>query len=210
MKHVGKMKNNGAPVAIVFRMLPGDPHNCLVVGTQGLGPTHHDSLMQTIESPEGQASFELGSILGVRRFPDNSTMLNYLHTNGNLKRVPTSEVIVTATPQDTVQLDELNKIIAEQFGVTLTQLSNGETKPNKSSTVETQEIATVKDLPVDQPASETKREVPGILDDATLAKNLRSQADAMFKEAQSLRKQADELDPPKKKATTAKAKKETA
>ena len=39
--------------------------------------------------------------------------------------------------------------------------------------------------------------------DEDLAKNLRSQADAMFKEAQNLRKQAEELVPTKK---TAKAK----
>lgn len=85
MKHVGKMKNNGAPVAVVFRTLPGDPHNCLVVGTQGLGPTHHDSLIQLIETPEAQTSFELGSILSVRRFPDNNIMLGWLHTNSFLR-----------------------------------------------------------------------------------------------------------------------------
>jgi hypothetical protein len=42
------------------------------------------------------------------------------------------------------------------------------------------------------------------LSDEDLAKSYRSQADAMFKEAQNLRKQAEELAPTKKK--TAKAK----
>lgn len=204
MKHVGKMKNNGAPVAIVFRTLPGEPHSCLVVGTQGLGPTHHDALMSLIESPEAQGTFELGSILGVRRFPDNNPMLGWMHTNGKLKKVGTNEVIVTAAPQQHVQLDELNKLIAEQKGIRVEDLSLA----GKTDTVETTEIASVTEFPVDAPTAAVT--TPEILDDSAIAKNLRSQADAMFKEAQNLRKQADDLDPPKKKATTAKSKKETA
>ena len=35
MKHVGKMKNNGARVAVAFRTIPGDPHSALVIGTNG-------------------------------------------------------------------------------------------------------------------------------------------------------------------------------
>lgn len=191
MKHVGKMKNNGAPVVIVFRTLPGDPHSCLVVGTQGLGPTHHDSLISLVETPEAQGANELADILSVRRFPDNNLMLGWLHTNGRLKKVPTSDVIVTATPQDTVPLDELNKIISEQRGISLEELAGGEAP--KAPTSEVTEIASVTET------TETKE--PEILDDTALAKRLRSQADAMFKEAQNLRKQADDLDPPKKKAT---------
>jgi hypothetical protein len=192
MKHVGKMKNNGAPVVIVFRTIPGDPNNCLVVGTQGMGPTQHDSLMQVIETPEAQASFELGTILSVRRFPDNYIILQWMHQNGKLKKVPTTDVIVTFSPQETVQLDELNRLIAEQRGITINELAS--VSSTKGETMD--EIASVKELPaiVAEPAAKAKD--PGILDDTTLAKQFRSQADALFKEAQSLRKQADELDPP--------------
>lgn len=198
MKHVGKMKNNDAPVAIVFRTLPGDPLSCLVVGTQGLGPTHHDALIQVIETEEAQQSFELGSILSVRRFPDNSDMLGWLHSNGKLKKVATKDVIVMASTNNQIPLDELNKVIAEQKGVKLDELAIGST-PNKKTTsdVEIQEIASVQDMDA-EPAPNSD---PGILDDSAIAKNLRSQADAMFKEAQRLRREADELDPPKKKST---------
>lgn len=190
MKHVGKMKNNEAPVVIVFRTLPGDPHSCLVVGTQGLGPTHHDALMTEVQSPEAQGAFELATILGTRRFPDNSDMLAWLHLNGKLKKIPTKDVLVTPSPSQSVSLDELNKLIAEQKGVTLEELAGGDT-----SKTEVVDIAQVKDIPVN---TETEA-VTEVLDDSKLAKNLRSQADSLFKEAQSLRRQADELDPPKKK-----------
>lgn len=192
MKHVGKMKNNEAPVVIVFRTLPGDPHSCLVVGTQGLGPTHHDALMTEVQSPEAQGAFELATVLATRRFPDNTDMLAWLHLNGKLRKIPTKDVWVTPAPSQTVSLDELNKLIAEQKGVTLEELAGGE-----SSKTEVVEIAQVKDLPAATP------EVTEVLDDTKLAKNLRSQADALFKEAQNLRRQADELDPPKKKAVKA-------
>ncbi len=193
MKHVGKMKNNEAPVIIVFRTLPGDPHSCLVVGTQGLGPTHHDALMTEVQSPEAQGAFELATVLATRRFPDNADMLAWLHLNGKLRKIPTKDVLVTPSPSQKISLDELNNLIAEQKGVTLEQLAGGE-----SSTTEVVDIAQVSDLPVSAPEAVTE-----VLDDTKLAKNLRSQADALFKEAQSLRRQADELDPPKKKTVKA-------
>jgi hypothetical protein len=195
MKHVGKMKNNNAPVAIVFRTLPGDPHSCLVVGTQGLGPTNHDALISVIETPEAQGSFELGTILGVRRFPDNTDMLGWLHASGKLKKVSTSEVIVTMTPQETIQLDELNKLIASQKGIRVEDLAIG-TNPN-SIKAEITEIAKITEMPAVVEKTQTE---PDILDDSSLAKTLRSQADSMFKEAQRLRREADDLDPPVKKS----------
>ena len=205
MKHVGKMKNNGAPVAIVFRTLPGDPHSCLVVGTQGLGPTNHDALISVIETPEAQGSFELGTILSVRRFPDNTDMLGWLHASGRLKKVPTKDVVITMSPQETVPLDELNKLIAEQRGISIEDLAIGST-PSKSKT-ELTEIASVSEMPMVEDVAEPVTKTD-ILDDGTLAKQLRSQADAMFKEAQRLRREADDLDPPAKK--TAKKAEETA
>ena len=45
IKHVGKMKNNSARVVVVYRTLPGDPNSALVVGTNGLMDSYHDSLM---------------------------------------------------------------------------------------------------------------------------------------------------------------------
>jgi hypothetical protein len=48
-----------------------------------------------------------------------------------------------------------------------------------------------------QPAAQSE-----LLTDDVLAAQLRSQADAMFKEAKRLREQAEELSPTKKKTTT--------
>ena len=119
MKHVGKMKNNGAKVVIVYRTIPGDPFSGLVVGTNGLGESYHDALMSVLQESSGQQANELADILAVRRFPDGSNMLEFLHTRGHLKKVPTNNVLVTPGPNASVQLDELNELIAQQKGVVI-------------------------------------------------------------------------------------------
>lgn len=187
MKHVGKMKNNGAKIAIAYRTLPGDALSALVVGTSNLGDTYHDALMSLLQDDSAQQANELADILAVRRFPDGSNMLEWLHTRGHLKKVPTSGVLVTPNNQNSVPLDELNQLIADQKGVTIDELAvtdgekpNPKTKTPKKETVETVEST----------------------DDMTPAQ-MRSKADALFKQAQVLRKQADELDPPKSKKKSA-------
>lgn len=119
MKHVGKMKNNSARVVIVYRTLPDEPNNCLVVGTQGLGDSYHDTLMSLIEHDAAQQANELADILAVRKFPDGSVMLGFLHANGHLKKVSTNAVLVTPDSQTQIPLDELNVIIAKQKASTL-------------------------------------------------------------------------------------------
>lgn len=187
------MKNNGAKVAIVYRTLPGDPTSALVVGTQGLTDMHHDGLMTVVESESGQQANELADVLAVRKFADGSNMLAFLHTNGHLKKVPTTNV--TVTPQlnsNHIQLDELNVLIAEQKGIALEDLA-------VSDGSEVKKVASKK--PATKQTDEAS-EVTTSNFELTPAE-LRSRADALFKQAQALRKQADAIDPPKKK--TAKA-----
>ena len=185
MKHVGKMKNNGAKIAIAYRTLPGDALSALVVGTSNLGDTYHDALMSLLQDDSAQQANELADILAVRRFPDGSNMLEWLHTRGHLKKVPTSGVLVTPNNQNSVSLDELNQLIADQKGVTIDELAvtdgekpNPKTKVAKKETVETVVEESTEDM---TPAQ------------------MRSKADALFKQAQVLRKQADAIDPPKSK-----------
>ena len=185
MKHIGKMQNNGAKVAVVYRTLPGDSGSALVVGTGNLPESWHDSLMNLIQDTSGQAANELADILAVRRFPDGNVMLNSLHAGGHLKKVPTSGVLMTPTPTHKVLLSELNQIIAEQKGVTIDSLAitDGVSKNPKA-----QSVTTIK---TDEVADEST--------EGLNPAQLRSKADALFKQAQALRKQADSIDPPKSK-----------
>jgi hypothetical protein len=184
-KHVGKMKNNGAKIAIAYRTLPGDALSALVIGTSNLGDTYHDALMSLLQDDSAQQANELADILAVRRFPDGSNMLEWLHTRGHLKKVPTSGVLVTPNNQNSVSLDELNQLIADQRGVSIDELAVTDgAKPNPKSKVTKKETT--------EPVVEESTE------DMTPAQ-MRSKADALFKQAQVLRKQADAIDPPKSK-----------
>ena len=50
IKHVGKLKNTGDKVAVVFRTVPGESNNALVLQTATLKDEIHDSLMAMIDS----------------------------------------------------------------------------------------------------------------------------------------------------------------
>ena len=135
-------------------------------------------------------------MLAARRFPDGSVMLNYLHTYGHLKKVPTNGVLMTPNSQTSIPLNELNDLIATQKGITLEDLavSDGSPKKQQSAKINHSEEIVISEETLSQPI-----EVPDNNKEVTPA-DLRSMADKLFKEAQVLRKKADELDPPKKKA----------
>lgn len=196
LKHVGKMKNNSARVVVVYRTLPGEPYNALVVGTQGLGDSYHDTLMNLLQSDAGQQANELADILAVRKFPDGSVMLGYLHSNGHLKKVPTHTVMMTPNSQTQIQLDKLNEMIAKDKGVALEDLAVDDGSQKKSKN--TKKVETVETIASVEDTNFSKKTI-----ELTPAE-MRSRADALYKEAAKLRKEADTLDPPKPKRKTAK------
>lgn len=195
MKHVGKMKNNGAKVVVAYRTLPGDPYSALVVGTNALGESYHNSLMNLIEDVSAQQANELADILSVRKFPDGSNMLTWLHSRGQLKKVPTSSVLMTPNTQTSIPLDELNKLIAEQKGITLEELSI--TDGSKVSTEKS--VATITEELVEK----SPEVVTETLTVESAASQLNAKADLLLKEADALRKKADELLSSKKKKKVA-------
>lgn len=188
LKHVGRMIGNQRKVIIAYRVLPGDPDHCLVVQTENLDAEMHDSIIKLVESNAGQTAYEFAEAMTRSRMADGRIMLAALHTTGKLTRMPTTGIEMVPNQQTSILLSELNKSIAESKGVTVNDLAlndgDGNTKPQQELT----------QTPVVEETSQA-------LDDEAIAKNLRSQADAMFKEAQRLRKEADELSPSKKKTS---------
>jgi len=196
MKHVGKMKNNGAKIVIAYRTIPGDPHSALVIGTQALMDSYHDSLMSLVESETGQQADELADVMSVRRFPDGSNMLHYVHSNGLMKKVPTNGVLITPDNKTSIPLDELNNIIAQQKGVSLNELA---IKDGSNATIPT--LVDSNEPVVKDAISDETFETSSI---TLTPAEMRSRADALYKEAAKLRKAADEVDPPKSKKTATK------
>ena len=203
LKHIGRLKSNRRKVIVAYRTLPGEPDNCLTVHTESLEAGDHDALIRVLESNAGQSAEEFADVLARNSLPDGRNMLAAFHQFGKLYKHATSEVEMTPDTRTTIGLDELNRIIADQKGVAVEDLA---VKPAD------QPIAQVKDLPTEdvvleefdldapadvrQAAQAAQNEV---LSDEELAAQYRSQADALFKEAKSLREQAEKLVPTKRK-----------
>jgi hypothetical protein len=204
LKHIGRMKNTGVKILTIFRTLPGESNMALVLPVANLSDSYHDSIMTVVETEQAQDAFELGEMLFIRTFPDGRPMLQALQADGRLQKVATDLVIMSPTANDSIQLDQLNVLIAEQKNCSVDDLYTFVSGAPKKSDATVQDIAEVKDL-ASQPSNEPlKASGDTVLTDKDIAKSYRSQADAMYKEAARLRKEADELDPPQKK--TAKAK----
>lgn len=209
IKHIGRIKNNGKKCIVVYRTLPGDAFNCLVILTESLTPSYHDSLINLVEGNAAQSSSELSEVLARSIFSDGTTMLPSLHKQGFLVKVPTDKVEMTPNTFATVLLAELNQLIAEQKGISVQDLWPVD---------EVKEVATAKDIsPADisptkaeeknefakTSSSATTAESVENLDPDQLAKKYRSDADRLSKEAAQLRRMAEELVPTKKKVVNA-------
>jgi hypothetical protein len=111
LKHIGKIGDR--KVAIVFRQVPGEEHMALVVYTELLNQNIHDPLVATIESDIGQGSNELAEALNRSYTRDGKIILQVLHQEGMMKKVQTSQVLMTPAPNQHIKLNELNDILNE-------------------------------------------------------------------------------------------------
>ena len=195
LKHVGRDAKTHRKVIVAYRVVPGEPDNCLIIKTESLDAASHDSLMTAVESNAGQNADEFAEAMFRTTLPDGLNMLTGMQKYGKLVKVPTASIDMTPDTKSSINLAELNKVIAEQKGVTVADLA---LKGKDGKTVVAKDADHGVD-PVQTYSSDASVSQDSVLTDADLAAQYRSQADALFKEAQSLRKQAEELVPTKKK-----------
>jgi len=187
IKHVGRLTTNNRKLVVAYRVVPGEPENCLVIHTESLEAADHDTLITMVESNAGQTADELSTVMARTQLTDGSNMLARFHQTGKLVKVPTNIVELTPNRTTAIKLDEINQMIADQKGVTIEELA----VPDTTQSTQAPTAPAVEDA---TPTSEAP------LDDEALAAQYRSQADSLFKEAKRLREQAEELVPTKKKA----------
>ena len=208
IKHVGRMTKNKRKVVVAYRVVPGEgeSENAIVVTTENLDSADHDTLMKTVESDAGQSANEFADVMARTRLSDGRNMLAAFHTTGKMAKVRQADVEMTPDTRTVINLAELNKIIAEQKGVTVADLAVKDTSAPAKREVVAENIDLDKiDTPVE--VQEAAQDAQGeLLTDEEMAAKYRSDADRLFKEAQALRKMAEELVPTKKK--TAKVKSE--
>lgn len=112
IKHVGRIGDR--KVAVVFREVPGEEHMALVLYTETLPAAWHDAVMKVIEDLPAQTAQSLSDVLFRSLLSDGRPMLEVFHKEGMIKKVQTSQVLMTPLSGHAgVRLDELNKIINE-------------------------------------------------------------------------------------------------
>jgi hypothetical protein len=197
LRHVGKIGDR--KVALVFREVPNEPHMCLVTYTETLNQHIHEAVINCIESQIGQSSENLADALNRTHTKDGKYVLQLLHKENLLKKVQTSQVIMTPNPKTSIKLDELNKILNEmqQGEQAVKRLAEINTGADEST------MEVVKQMRTEQTALQTAPIVAAsndVLGDSILANNLKQQAAKMeieakglLVESQRLQQQAAEL-----------------
>lgn len=192
LRHVGK--HGERKVAVIFREVPGEPHMALITYTDLLNRHIHDPMMQCIESSIGQSSENLADALNRTHTTDGKYMLQVLHSQGLIKKVQASQIVMTPNSTTTIRLDELNKI--------LTEMEQGESAVKRLAELDAtrgiQDPAEIarrhRGEQPQHPATNAVTAPPqGILGDNHIANNLRSQAQRMEAEANGLIAEAKRL-----------------
>jgi len=184
-KHVGQVISTQDKCVVIFRKVPDEPENCLIVQTGDLTDNDHNDLLNEVESITAQQLNELAAHIHTRFFRDGANMLEKLDAERKLIKLGTSEVMMTPNNTDNIRLDELN---LELDKIEVPEVQNQEPPKMVDDVVPGDEI---------KPSSVSQK-TDGVIDDFDLAKGFLMQADGMEAEAKNLREQAYDLIPKRK------------
>lgn len=192
IKHVGRYIGSGRKCLVAYRTIPNDAYNCLVVPTESLDQDQHDSLIRLVESNASQVSYEFAEVLARNLFPDGTNMLTTLHRKGLLVKVPTDKIEMIPNTQTKITLADLNQMIAEQRGVSVQDLALQDNSRESAKELSVKEEPNIGKLIT--PIEDSN------LDAEDQARQFRSEADKLSKQAAELRRKAEELVPIKRPA----------
>jgi len=136
-KHIGELADESkAKVVIMYRTVPGEPNNCLVVGTKFLPDMYHNALMKAVESEGGQSADEFADFASRQTFPDGTNMLAMMHNDNYIKKFKTNEIMVTFgnTADGRILLNKLNEMVAKEKGTTVKDMAVDPTATKKATT----------------------------------------------------------------------------
>jgi hypothetical protein len=209
MKHIGK--HGDRKVCILFRQVPGEDHMCLCIYPEVLPAHWQDTIQKALESDVAQQSEELADALHRSFLPDGRAVLETLHQERMIKKLRTSDIIVTPTAEAKIRLDELNKMLNEmkQGEAAIKKMadndaSRGMVAPDIKRRAEAEYKAgqAQKADPAYVAPPSLKAGQDGALSDRDIAANMLAQAKAMevnarsmVAEAARMKKEAERMDP---------------
>jgi hypothetical protein len=209
IKHVGK--HGDRKVAILFRQVPGEDHMALVIYPETLPAAWHDAIMKVLESDKGQQAKEFGEALHAAMLPDSRLILETLHNERMIKKIRTSDIIVTPTSDAKIRLDELNKMLNEMEMGDAAIKKMAENDASRGLVDPAVKRGAEERFKAEQEARRTQSATPqqsfvapqsGALSDRDIAANMLAQAKSMevnaksmIAEAARMKKEAERMDP---------------
>jgi hypothetical protein len=203
MKHVGK--HGDRKVCILFRQVPGEDHMSLVIYPDTLHAHWQQSIQAVVESDIAQQAEELADALHRNFLPDGRAILQTLHEERMIKKVRTSDIIVTPTANSNIRLDELNKMLNEmKLGeeaikkMAQNDASRGMVAPEVKRAAEAeykakQSAPAAPKFQAPQDSALSDRDIAANM--VFQAKKMELEAKAMIAEASRMKKQAQVMDP---------------
>ena len=113
IKHVGQTIDTNKKCVVVFRALPDDENNCLIVETESLPADYHDYLIKAVESSTAQTEMEFYTFASRSTFMDGTNMLQSLHKNGWMRKRRVDEIEMIPAQGVTINLKDLNSQITQ-------------------------------------------------------------------------------------------------
>jgi hypothetical protein len=176
IKHVGTHKGTNTRLSVVFLRLPDEPENALAVYSDSLPDKYHEDFMKAVESKEGQAAKELYEVLSRKVFWNGNNMLETLHKEGLLVKIPVDAIIMTPNSVTSLPLPDLLTQMDEITG------GNATRTPEATGQTVQENIADQVDASLEG-------------DNKKIAQNLLIQAVMLEKEAERKRAEAVKFDP---------------
>jgi len=203
IKHVGK--NGDRKVLVLYREVPGDTHMCLVIYPEILNAAWQDAIQKVVESPIGQAANQLADALHRSLFPDGRPILETLHNERMIKKIRTSDVIMTPGNNATIRLDELNKLVNEMEKGEEARKKMQQNDASRGMVDPSVKRAAEAEYKAEQLAKQTAAEgryteatplqagTDGVLSDRQIAANMLAQAKQMEREATEMIAEASRM-----------------
>ena len=202
MKHVGKVGEK--PCVVLYREVPGEAENALIVKTETLPDSQHDALMNVVGSAEAQESNDIADVLDRRQFADGQNILQALHFDRRIEKVSVDLVTLTPTPATSVSLAEVNAEIRKIKNESNPPLNTEVDPATLRESVESP-VAPVDAIETDPTLAQQSVSIPEVAseaDEAQIANNLLNQAlileddaAAILRDAEAKKQEAYRLNP---------------
>ena len=110
VKHVGVFNDKKCVIVI---QLPETPHLVHIIDTESLPDLYHQSLMEIVNSPEGQNARWLGEVMSRRMLHDGKNALRSFYENNFIQQVPASTLLLSPKPNITIPFTQIYPSVAD-------------------------------------------------------------------------------------------------